>query len=91
MKLLRASLRPVRLELSGRIVGNTPVGSIASIYWPQVAFADVLALVKKLYSTHQLSSSDGHTIECTVTDGVTFVPIPTGDSPDYSPLIYHKA
>jgi hypothetical protein len=59
--------------------GNTPVGSIASIYWPQVPSADVLALASKFYSTHQFSASDGHTIQCTVTDdGVTFVPIPTG-------------
>jgi hypothetical protein len=35
--------------------GNTPVGSRASIYWPQVNATDVLTLGKHMYSTHQLS------------------------------------
>jgi hypothetical protein len=30
--------------------GDTPVGSVASIYWPGVAAADVLALAKQFYS-----------------------------------------
>ena len=62
--------------------GNTPAGSTASIYWPQVNSADVLALASWMYGTHVLSASDGHTIQCTTTNGVTYVPIPfgTGDS-----------
>jgi hypothetical protein len=32
--------------------GNTEPGSTASIYWPQVNVPEVLALSKKLYSTH---------------------------------------
>ena len=42
--------------------GDTPAGSVASIYWPAVNSADVLALAKQLYSTHQLSAADVHTI-----------------------------
>jgi hypothetical protein len=62
--------------------GDTPVGSVASIYWPQVDSADVLALAASLYGTHTLSASDSHTIRCTTVKGVTYVPIPhaTGDS-----------
>lgn len=58
--------------------GNTPIGSTASIYWPAVNANDVLAIAKKLYSTHQLSAADPNTIQCTVPNGITYVPIPTG-------------
>jgi Pro-kumamolisin, activation domain len=58
--------------------GQIPAGSVASIYWPQVAAADVLTLASELYSTHQLSAADAHTIQCTVPEGFTFVPIPAG-------------
>ena len=58
--------------------GNTPVGSIASIFWPQVSSAQVLAIAAKLYPTHLLSAADNNTIQCTVTGEVTYVPIPDG-------------
>ncbi len=58
--------------------GNTPAHSTASIYWPQVLAADVLALASARYSSHQLTASDPHTIQCPVTDGVSYVPIPPG-------------
>lgn len=66
--------------------GDTPIGSKASIYWPQVASADVLALAKTLYSTHQLSAADANTIQCTVPDGFTFVPIPSGAGENFTGL-----
>ncbi len=66
--------------------GNTPVGSSASIYWPQVRAADVLALAEKIYSTSQLSSADAHTITCTVPKGVTYVPIPPGAGENFAGL-----
>jgi hypothetical protein len=66
--------------------GNTPIGSKASIYWPQVHSADVLALAKQLYSTHQLSATDANTIQCTITKGVTFVPIVPGTNDNYAGL-----
>jgi hypothetical protein len=56
--------------------GNTPVGSIASIFWPQVSSAQVLAIAARLYPTHLLSAADNNTIQCTVTGEVTYVPIP---------------
>jgi hypothetical protein len=58
--------------------GQVPAGSVASIYWPQVAASDVLSLASELYSTHQLSAADAHTVQCTVPEGYTFVPIPSG-------------
>ncbi len=66
--------------------GNTPVGSTASIYWPTVAAAGVLALADQLYSTHQLSAADAHTIQCTVPRGITSVPIPAGTGANYAGL-----
>ena len=57
--------------------GETPVGSVASIYWPAVAAADVLALARR-YPTQSLSASDANTIRCVTSHGVTYVPIPFG-------------
>jgi len=67
--------------------GNTPEGSIASIYWPQVDSAHVLKLASKLYTTHQLESSDAHTLRCKVTKGVTYVPIPAGSGENFAGLL----
>ena len=66
--------------------GDTPAGSQASIYWPAVNSADVLALAKQLYSTHQLSAADAHTIRCVVPDGFTSVPIPAGTGANFAGL-----
>jgi hypothetical protein len=51
--------------------GRTPVGSKAHIYWPQVSVNQMLALARRLYGSHLLSASDAHTIDRTVTRGVT--------------------
>jgi hypothetical protein len=67
--------------------GNTPVGSTAYIYWPQVNAEEVLALAKQIYSTHQLSSADANTIQCKVPQGFTFVPIPTGSGQNFAGLL----
>lgn len=56
--------------------GSVPRGSIASIYWPQVQAADVLALANSLYPSHTLTAADANTIQCKVTGGVTYVPVP---------------
>jgi hypothetical protein len=66
--------------------GNTPAGSLAHIFWPQVKAADVLSLAKKLYSTHQLSAEDVNTVGCKVPSGYTFVPIPPGTGDNYAGL-----
>jgi hypothetical protein len=46
--------------------GNTPAGSTASIYWPQVNAVDVIALANQSYSSHLLSAVDANTLQCTV-------------------------
>jgi hypothetical protein len=66
--------------------GNTPVGSAAHVYWPQVAASDVLTLAKRLYSTHQLSALDANTVHCKVPHGFTYIPIPPGTGDNYAGL-----
>jgi len=66
--------------------GAIPAGSVASIYWPQVLAADVIALAAKLYSSHTLSAGDVNTIQCKVTGGVTYIPIPTGGNESFAGL-----
>jgi hypothetical protein len=67
--------------------GQTPGGSVAHIYWPQVSALKVLELANRLYGTHLLSASDSSTIECTVTRGVTYVPIPPGTAENIAGLL----
>jgi hypothetical protein len=66
--------------------GNTPVGSTASIYWPQVAADEVLALAQKFYSTRLLTKQDNNTIQC-VTGSITYIPIPPGSGNNLAGLI----
>ncbi|MFZ0312473.1 MAG: hypothetical protein WAL85_07175 [Candidatus Korobacteraceae bacterium] len=60
--------------------GNLPKGSIASIYLPAVASADIIALANSMYGNHRLSVTDEHTIQCPCGD-VTLVPVPPGQGP----------
>jgi hypothetical protein len=63
-----------------------PAGSVASIYWPQVNASEVLALASALSGSTTLSAADAHTIQCTVTGGVTYVPIPAGAGENFAGL-----
>ena len=67
--------------------GSTPVGSTARIYWPQVDTTQVLKLASQLYNTHLLSAPDHNTVECKVTKGVTYVPIPAGSGQNFAGLL----
>jgi hypothetical protein len=67
--------------------GNTPTGSIASIYWPQANAAEVLRLASSLYARSALSALDDHTIQCKVGPGVTYVPIPRGSGQNLAGLL----
>jgi hypothetical protein len=57
--------------------GNTPQGSVASIYLPAVASSDIIALANSMYGKHRLTASDPNTIQCPAGD-VTLVPVPKG-------------
>jgi hypothetical protein len=67
--------------------GTVPTGTVASIYWPQVQAADVLTLASALYRTNALSVADANTIKCTVTGGVTYIPIPMAAGENFAGLI----
>jgi hypothetical protein len=66
--------------------GNTPVGSTASIYWPQVSADDVLKLASTITPVKALSKLDSNTIQC-ITGSVTFIPIPPSTNPNLAGLI----
>jgi len=66
--------------------GNTPVGSVTNIYWPQLNAADIIALATKLYGTHPLSTADANTITCPVNKGVSYIPIPADTGKNFAGL-----
>jgi hypothetical protein len=88
---------PAMLQLPGTLLdypdelmidwGNTPIGSTASIYWPQVNGAEVIELASRLYGSHLLSTSDPNTLTCKVTKGATYVPIPPGTGENFAGLL----
>jgi hypothetical protein len=66
--------------------GNTPPGSTAYIYWPQVLASDVLDLASQLYVTHFLSAADANTITCKTVKGATYIPIPSAANQNFAGL-----
>jgi hypothetical protein len=60
--------------------GQTPSGSRATIFWPQVLAQDVLDLADQIYGTHLISVVDLNTIQVTTTNGATYIPIPQAGS-----------
>jgi hypothetical protein len=67
--------------------GVIPKGSTASIYWPQVKASDIIALASAMYPVNTLTAADPHTIQCKVTGGVTYIPIPKGVGQDFAGLL----
>lgn len=66
--------------------GNTPEGSTASIYWPQIDTTQVVSLASKLYNTHLLTAPNHSTVQCKVTRGITYIPIPPGAGENFAGL-----
>jgi hypothetical protein len=66
--------------------GNVPRGTKASIYWPQVDSGAVLGLASRLYAGPVWSATDAHTVQCTVNQDVTYLPIPAGTGANFSGL-----
>jgi hypothetical protein len=71
---LPPSQRPDELMIDW---GNTPRGSVGSIYLPSASADSILATASRMYGSHRLSRSDAHTLRCPAR-GVTYVPIPPG-------------
>jgi hypothetical protein len=66
--------------------GTIPLGSVASLYWPQVNAADVINLARQFYSFNPLTASDSHTLKLTVTNGLSYIPIPSGAGENFAGL-----
>ncbi|TKC79905.1 hypothetical protein FAZ69_30325 [Trinickia terrae] len=66
--------------------GNTPKGSVASIYWPQVDSLDVVRLSMLQYADVPWTATDEHTVQCTVEHPVTYLPIPFGAGASFAGL-----
>lgn len=57
--------------------GDTPLGSVASLYLPAVASGDIVTLADKIYGKHRLSVADPHTVQFPC-GNVALIPIPKG-------------
>jgi hypothetical protein len=66
--------------------GNTPLGTLATIYLPGVRSAEILSLAGRNFNLQTLTRVDDHTISCR-TAGVTYIPIPSGGTLDLAGLI----
>jgi hypothetical protein len=87
-------IRPTRVGLApGQTVdelmidwGNTPSGSVATLYLPTISADEVLSMASRRYISHRLTRVDGHTLQCRA-GGITYVPIPPGSGADYAGLL----
>jgi len=66
--------------------GNTPVGTVATLYLPGVRVSEVLDLAARNFNLQTLEGVDDHTLRCR-TAGVTYIPIPTGSVVDLAGLL----
>jgi hypothetical protein len=66
--------------------GNVPSGSVAQVYLPGTTSAAILAWAGKLYTTHNLTAADPHTIQVNA-GGTTYIPIPQGGTINLTGLL----
>ena len=66
--------------------GNTPVGSTATIFWPNVNIDNVIELANSIYTTRLLSKVDNNTLQC-ITGKLTYIPIPREAGSNFAGII----
>jgi hypothetical protein len=66
--------------------GNTPPGTVATLYLPGVRASEVLNLAARAFNLQTLEAVNDHTLRCHPA-GVTYVPIPASTGPDLAGLI----
>jgi hypothetical protein len=66
--------------------GNVPKGAVASLYWPAVSAAAVIALARQWGSTASISASDANTLSIPVEGGISYIPIPSGTGQNFAGL-----
>ena len=74
---VKASVSDIRPEVLMITWRGAPAQSIAEIYLPAVASADVIALADTLYGRHRLTATDSNTVQFPATD-LTLIPLPAG-------------
>src|ERR1700687_2514807 len=57
--------------------GNVPPGTQAAVYLPGVSAQSILSMAGRLYSHHELSMVDDHTLNCKAA-GISYIPVPPG-------------
>jgi hypothetical protein len=82
-KALKIDQKPDELVIDW---GNVPAGSVAQIYLPGTTSAAILAWAGKLYTTHNLTAADAHTIQVKA-GGTTYIPIPKGGTVNLAGLL----
>ena len=66
--------------------GNTPIGSLATLYLPGLNTQEILTLAVEMYRSHRLIYIDDHTLQCR-TGGFTYIPIPEGGGINFAGMI----
>jgi hypothetical protein len=66
--------------------GETPHGSVATLFLPAASADEILDLASRMYASHHLTRLDDHTLQVPA-GGITYVPIPPGSGPDYAGLL----
>lgn len=67
--------------------GNTPIGTIGTLYLPGISASEVLSLADRLYSRDTLNAIDPHSIQIQVAGKISYVPVPSGGIGDLSGLL----
>ncbi|PMD30211.1 hypothetical protein L207DRAFT_641784 [Hyaloscypha variabilis F] len=67
--------------------GNTPTGSTAYVYWPEVDASAVLSLANRLYINPKLEAAVAHTLKVTVNRGFTLILIPPASGANFAGLL----
>ena len=66
--------------------GNTPVGSLATIYLPGLNVADIIQQSEAMYGASRFSLVDDHTVQCR-TGRAAWLPVPSGTGAGFVGLL----
>lgn len=67
--------------------GDTPRGTVATLYLPGVNANQVIQLADRLYTRNRLTLHDSSSVQVEVTGGVSYVPVPAGGIGDLAGLL----
>jgi murein tripeptide amidase MpaA len=66
--------------------GSVPAGTKAAVYLPGVSAQAIVSMADRLYSHHELSKLDDHTLGFKAA-GISYIPIPPGAGSNYAGLM----